>query len=59
MAALEAASRVVDRTIRLHGGAGVSADLPLERWFRELRVRRAEGMGSGWWGEGLGTDDPS
>ena len=46
MAALEGASRVVDRTMQLHGGAGVSADLPLERWFRELRVRRAEGMGS-------------
>jgi acyl-CoA dehydrogenase len=46
MAALEEASRVVDRTIQLYGGAGVSADLPLERWFRELRVRRAERMGN-------------
>lgn len=31
---------VVDRMIQIHGGAGVDADLPLERWLREARVRR-------------------
>jgi alkylation response protein AidB-like acyl-CoA dehydrogenase len=36
----EAAGRVVDRAIQIHGGYGVSQDLPLERWFRELRIRR-------------------
>lgn len=45
--AVEAASRVVDRTIQLHGGAGMSADLPLERWYRELRVRRLDDGGDG------------
>jgi len=35
---------VLDRVIQIHGGMGVSKDLPLERWYRETRVRRiAEG----------------
>ena len=38
--ASEAASRVVDRSLQIHGGYGVTADLPLERWYRELRIRR-------------------
>ncbi len=36
----EAAGRVVDRSMQIHGGLGVSKDLPLERWYRELRIRR-------------------
>ncbi|MGH2588208.1 MAG: acyl-CoA dehydrogenase family protein [Dehalococcoidia bacterium] len=36
----EAAGRVVDRAIQIHGGYGVTKDLPLERWYRELRIRR-------------------
>ncbi len=36
----EAASRVVDRAMQIHGGYGVSKDLPLERWYREMRIRR-------------------
>lgn len=31
---------VLDRMVQVHGGMGVSADLPLERWLREARVRR-------------------
>ncbi|MDF5753432.1 acyl-CoA dehydrogenase family protein [Spongiactinospora sp. TRM90649] len=38
--ATEAAGRVVDRAMQIHGGYGVSKDLPLERWYRELRIRR-------------------
>jgi len=38
--ATEAASRVVDRSIQIHGGMGVSKEMPLERWYRELRIRR-------------------
>jgi alkylation response protein AidB-like acyl-CoA dehydrogenase len=38
--ASEASSRVVDRCIQIHGGIGVTKDLPLERWYRELRIRR-------------------
>ncbi|MDO8322121.1 MAG: acyl-CoA dehydrogenase family protein [Phenylobacterium sp.] len=40
IAATEAAGRIVDRCIQIHGGLGVSKDLPLERWYRELRIRR-------------------
>jgi alkylation response protein AidB-like acyl-CoA dehydrogenase len=38
--ATEAASRVVDRSMQIHGGMGVAKELPLERWYRELRIRR-------------------
>lgn len=38
--ATEAAGRVVDRCIQIFGGLGVSRELPLERWYRELRIRR-------------------
>jgi acyl-CoA dehydrogenase len=40
LVASEAAGRVVDRSMQIHGGAGMSKDLPLERWYRELRIRR-------------------
>jgi len=40
LVASEASSRVVDRAIQIHGGVGVTKDLPLERWYRELRIRR-------------------
>jgi alkylation response protein AidB-like acyl-CoA dehydrogenase len=38
--ATEAGSRVVDRCIQIHGGYGVTKDLPFERWYREMRIRR-------------------
>lgn len=38
--ASEAGGRVVDRAIQIHGGYGVTKDLPLERWYREMRIRR-------------------
>lgn len=36
----EVAGRVVDRCMQIFGGLGVSAELPLERWYRESRIRR-------------------
>jgi acyl-CoA dehydrogenase len=36
----EMATRVVDRAIQIHGGMGVSSELPLEWWYRQLRVLR-------------------
>ncbi len=36
----EALGRVVDRAVQMHGGYGVSKELPLERWYREARIRR-------------------
>jgi acyl-CoA dehydrogenase len=42
--ATETATRVVDRSIQVHGGMGVSSELPLEHWARYLRpVRINEG----------------
>jgi acyl-CoA dehydrogenase len=40
LVASEGSGRVVDRAIQIHGGVGVTKDLPLERWYRELRIRR-------------------
>jgi acyl-CoA dehydrogenase len=36
----ETAYRVLDRCIQIHGALGLSDELPLERWFRDLRVKR-------------------
>jgi acyl-CoA dehydrogenase len=36
----EAAYKVIDRCIQIHGALGLSEELPLERWFRDLRVKR-------------------
>jgi acyl-CoA dehydrogenase len=36
----EAAYQVLDRCIQIHGALGISEELPLERWFRDLRVKR-------------------
>ena len=38
--ATETAWRVVDRCIQMLGGLGVAQELPLERWYRELRIKR-------------------
>jgi len=40
LVATEASGRVVDRSMQIHGGYGMTKDLPLERWYRELRIRR-------------------
>ena len=37
--ATEAAHRIVDRCVQMHGGLGLSKEMPLERWYRELRVK--------------------
>jgi alkylation response protein AidB-like acyl-CoA dehydrogenase len=34
------ANRVVDRVLQIHGGMGYTKELPLERWYRELRLLR-------------------
>ena len=38
--ASEVAMKVVDCAIQIHGGMGLAKELPLERWYRELRTRR-------------------
>jgi acyl-CoA dehydrogenase len=44
LVASEAGGRVVDRAMQIHGGYGMTKDLPLERWYREMRIR---GIGEG------------
>jgi acyl-CoA dehydrogenase len=36
----EMASRVVDRALQVHGGVGLTKDLPLEWWYRQIRSTR-------------------
>jgi acyl-CoA dehydrogenase len=36
----EVLGRVVDAAVQIHGGYGVAKELPLERWYREARIRR-------------------
>jgi acyl-CoA dehydrogenase len=42
---IETANRVVDRAIQIHGGVGLTTELPLEYWFRQMRsMRITEGV---------------
>ena len=34
------ANQVVDRVMQIHGGMGYTKELPVERWYRELRLLR-------------------
>jgi acyl-CoA dehydrogenase len=34
------ANQVVDRVLQIHGGMGYTKELPIERWYRELRILR-------------------
>ena len=36
----EVLGRVIDSAVQVHGGYGVAKEFPLERWYREARVRR-------------------
>ena len=38
--ATETAGRVVDRCVQIFGGMGVAKEFPLERWYREMRIKR-------------------
>jgi len=40
LASSEVLGRVIDRAVQIHGAYGVSKELPLERWYREARIRR-------------------
>ena len=40
LVATEAAQQIADRSIQVHGGAGVLTDVGLECWYRELRAMR-------------------
>ncbi|HZI97231.1 MAG TPA: acyl-CoA dehydrogenase family protein [Actinomycetales bacterium] len=34
------ANEIVDRVLQIHGGMGYTRELPIERWYRELRLLR-------------------
>jgi acyl-CoA dehydrogenase len=34
------ANQVVDRVLQMHGGMGYTKELPIERWYREMRLWR-------------------
>jgi acyl-CoA dehydrogenase len=36
----ETAFRVLDRCVQIFGAMGLAKEMPLERWFRDLRVKR-------------------
>ena len=36
----EMLGRVIDSAVQIHGGYGVIKEFPLQRWYREARVRR-------------------
>jgi acyl-CoA dehydrogenase len=38
--ATETAGRVIDRVVQIFGALGVAKELPVERWYRELRIKR-------------------
>jgi acyl-CoA dehydrogenase len=38
--ATETAWRVVDRCMQMFGALGMAKEMPLERWYRELRIKR-------------------
>ena len=46
LAAADAAALAVENAIQIHGAPGLSADLPLERWLRDLHVRALEHGGN-------------
>lgn len=34
------ANRVVDRVLQIHGGMGYAREMPIEKWYRDLRIQR-------------------
>lgn len=36
----DTASKIIDDCLQIHGGAGFAGDLPIERWYKELRIAR-------------------
>ncbi len=38
--ATEAAGRIIDRCVQILGAMGLAKEMPLERWYRELRIKR-------------------
>lgn len=40
MQAIETAADIIDDVLQILGGAGFAGDLPIERWYKEIRIAR-------------------
>jgi alkylation response protein AidB-like acyl-CoA dehydrogenase len=40
LAGVHMANSVIDKVLQIHGGMGYTRELPVERWYRELRLLR-------------------
>ncbi|CAH2715162.1 putative acyl-CoA dehydrogenase fadE25 [Neobacillus rhizosphaerae] len=40
--ATETAAKIIDDCLQIHGGAGFAGDLPIERWYKEIRLARLD-----------------
>lgn len=40
--AVDTAAKIIDDTFQIHGGAGFAGDLPIERWYKEIRLARLD-----------------
>jgi acyl-CoA dehydrogenase len=38
--AVDTAAKIIDDVLQIHGGAGFAGDLPIERWYKEIRIAR-------------------
>jgi acyl-CoA dehydrogenase len=38
--ATETAAKIIDDVLQIHGGSGFAGDLPIERWYKEIRIAR-------------------
>lgn len=40
--ATEAAAKIIDDSLQICGGSGYAGDLPIERWYKEIRLARVD-----------------
>lgn len=40
--ATETAANIIDDALQIHGGAGFAGDLPIERWYKEIRLAKLD-----------------
>jgi acyl-CoA dehydrogenase len=38
--ATDTAAKIIDDVLQIHGGSGFAGDLPIERWYKEIRIAR-------------------
>ena len=37
---VDTTAKIIDDALQIHGGAGFAGDLPIERWYKEIRIAR-------------------